>query len=53
MFNGVSFLILPVWCSEHILYLDDPLFIKTGEIFCYYFIEYVFYAFSLYLFSFF
>jgi hypothetical protein len=29
MSRSISFLILPIWCSESFPYLDDPLFIKT------------------------
>jgi hypothetical protein len=35
----IFFLILLVWCSESLLFLDDSLFSEIGEIFCYYIIE--------------
>jgi hypothetical protein len=51
MFNhtqGVSFLVLSAWKSKNLLYVDDFL---LSQYFCYYFIEHIFYAFSLHLFS--
>jgi hypothetical protein len=39
----------PIWCYESFLILDISLFLKIGEIFCYYFIEDIIYVFNLYL----
>jgi hypothetical protein len=44
-----SFIILSVWCPKNLLQVDDDLFLKILEVFWYYFIDYVFYAFILYL----
>jgi hypothetical protein len=41
-----------VYCSVSFLNLDVPLFLKVGEVFSNYFIEWVIYAFSLYFFFF-
>jgi hypothetical protein len=53
--RGSYFLVLSVWCPKSLLYLDEDLFLKIGEIFCYYFIAFTLYskgAFSFHLFSF-
>jgi hypothetical protein len=47
-----SISVLLIWSSNGLLYLDGYLFLKIWKFFWYYFIEYVSYAFSLYLFSF-
>jgi hypothetical protein len=41
-----SFLVLFVWCPKSLQYVNDCLFLKIWENFCYYFIEYAFYAFT-------
>jgi hypothetical protein len=46
-----SFLVMSFWCSGGFLYLDGHLFIKSLEIFFYYFVEYFTYNFDLHLFS--
>jgi hypothetical protein len=50
---GGSILVKSVWCPGGFLYLNEQIFLKIWEIFCYYFFEYVIYLFGLHLFSFF
>jgi hypothetical protein len=47
---GGSNLVKSVWCPRGFLYLNGHNFLEIWEIFCYYFIEYVTYPFSLHLF---
>jgi hypothetical protein len=39
MSRDVSFLILPVWCPESLLYPDIPPFLEIEKAFCCYVIE--------------
>jgi hypothetical protein len=48
-----SIFFLSAWCPITFLYLDNHLFLKIGNVSWYCFIEYAFYLFGLYLFSFF
>jgi hypothetical protein len=43
MLWGSSILVKSVWCFGCFLYLNGPIFLKTWEIFCYYFIECIMY----------
>jgi hypothetical protein len=52
MLRGGSILVKSVCCPGGFLYLNGQNFLKLWEIFCYYFIEYIMYAFGLHLFSF-
>jgi hypothetical protein len=52
MFSMLVVSVNSVWCPGDFLYLNGQNFLKTGEIFCYYLIEYVTYPFGLHLFSF-
>jgi hypothetical protein len=52
MSGGVCFLVLMFWHSLILLNLDGPPFLKVGEDFSFYVIEYVIYASSSYFFSF-
>jgi hypothetical protein len=45
-------LVMSVWCPTDFLYLDGHLFLKIWEVFCYYYIECISYAFCLHLFFF-
>jgi hypothetical protein len=45
--GDISFLVLSVWCSEILLNLNIPLFLKLGEIFSYYITQCVTDAFNL------
>jgi hypothetical protein len=49
---GDSILVKSVWCPRGFVLLNGQNFLEIGENFCYYFIEYVTYPFSLYLSSF-
>jgi hypothetical protein len=50
MLWGGSTLVKTTWCTGGFFYLNGQNFLEIWEIFCYYFIEYIMYPFSLHFF---